>query len=154
MIAALEFIITSAARNGVSHTDLQSELSQLGLPAEHSKLLCSLYQAQATELEINLTAQSLRSKYLKEFLNNFMILFKFPLLLIMNYCFVTVNQLSSVKVLPTEEKSPVAKLALKIKSLNDDEENVTINLVKDDIPVLLEGKIVNSHLYFRSAFMF
>lgn len=60
MIAALCFILTSAAKYDTSSTSLCSELQQLGLPKEHASALSKVYSDKVFDLKTALRDQSLR----------------------------------------------------------------------------------------------
>ncbi|GAB1604284.1 COMM domain-containing protein 4-like [Argonauta hians] len=59
-IAALCFIIRSAAKCDVDSDTLSNELQQLGLPKEHSTPLCKLYGDNVSKFQEQLRKQSLR----------------------------------------------------------------------------------------------
>ncbi|XP_014480547.1 PREDICTED: COMM domain-containing protein 4 [Dinoponera quadriceps] len=109
MVAALELIFTSSARYGVSAADLSSELQQLGLPREHSTAVARLHIDHCPQITAVLSSQSLR-----------------------------VSRLSSIEVLPCDSASPVSTVALKLKKVDGNEEDSTINISKDDVQVLLK----------------
>lgn len=50
-IAALKFIITSAAKNGVDEESLSNELQQLGLPKELASALCKVFADKYSSLQ-------------------------------------------------------------------------------------------------------
>lgn len=50
-----------------------------------------------------------------------------------------VSRLSSIEVLPCDSASPVSTVALKLKKIDGNEEDSTINISKDDVQVLLKG---------------
>ncbi|KAL2722246.1 COMM domain-containing protein 4 [Vespula squamosa] len=108
MIAALELIFTSSARYGVSAADLSSELQQLGLPREHSTVVARIHTDYCPQLMATLSSQSLR-----------------------------VNRLSSIKVVSCDGSSPFSTVSLKVKKVDGNEEESTINISKDDVQVLL-----------------
>ncbi|XP_043494310.1 COMM domain-containing protein 4 [Polistes fuscatus] len=108
MIAALELIFTSSARYGVSAADLSSELQQLGLPREHSTAVARIHTDCCPQLIATLSSQSLR-----------------------------VSHLSSIKVVSCDSSSPFSTVSLKVKKLEGNEEESTINISKDDVQVLL-----------------
>lgn len=60
-MAALELILTSSARYGVTPADLSNELQQLGLPREHSAALARIHTDVSSKI-VNeaLIPQSLR----------------------------------------------------------------------------------------------
>ena len=62
IVAALELILTSSARYGVSPADLSSELQQLGLPREHSAAVARLHTDNCPQITAILTSKSLRRK--------------------------------------------------------------------------------------------
>ncbi|XP_014600046.1 PREDICTED: COMM domain-containing protein 4 isoform X1 [Polistes canadensis] len=111
MIAALELIFTSSARYGVSAADLSSELQQLGLPREHSTAVARIHTDCCPQLTATLSSQSLR-----------------------------VSHLSSIKVVSCDSSSPFSTVSLKVKKLEGNEEESTINISKDDVQVLLTVK--------------
>ncbi|KAI4485194.1 hypothetical protein M0804_006699 [Polistes exclamans] len=123
MIAALELIFTSSARYGVSAADLSSELQQLGLPREHSTAVARIHTDCCPQLTATLSSQSLRGK----------IIFS---LIKLNNLFV-VSHLSSIKVVSCDSSSPFSTVSLKVKKLEGNEEESTINISKDDVQVLL-----------------
>lgn len=47
--------------------------------------------------------------------------------------------MSSIEVLPCDSASPVSTVALKLKKIDGNEEDSTINISKDDVQVLLKG---------------
>ncbi|XP_011503211.1 PREDICTED: COMM domain-containing protein 4 isoform X2 [Ceratosolen solmsi marchali] len=108
VIAALDMIFTSSARNSVSSTDLSSELQQLGLPREHSTVISRLHTENCAQLAAVLTMQSLR-----------------------------LSRLSSIEAIPSEPTTPFAKVALKIKTLGYKEKETIINIPKDKLSELL-----------------
>jgi len=116
IIAALDMIFTSSARNSVSPADLSSELQQLGLPREHSTVISRLHTDNCAQITTLLTGQSLR-----------------------------INRVASVDVVPSEN-SPFAKMVLKTVNFPGDEEKETsINIPKDKLNELLtELKTVRS----------
>jgi len=59
-IAALNFILSSAAKYNVDGESLSNELQQLGLPKEHSAALCRSYQDKLEALQQRFKEQSLR----------------------------------------------------------------------------------------------
>ncbi|XP_065884665.1 COMM domain-containing protein 4-like [Dysidea avara] len=59
-VAALNFILTSAAKYSVDSESLSHELQQLGLPKEHTSSLCKAYGDNLTDLQLSLRQQSLR----------------------------------------------------------------------------------------------
>ncbi|CAI9732843.1 Hypothetical predicted protein [Octopus vulgaris] len=63
-IAALCFIIRSAAKCDVDSDTLSNELQQLGLPKEHSTPLCKLYGDNVTKFQEQLRKQSLRISHM------------------------------------------------------------------------------------------
>ncbi|XP_067210061.1 COMM domain-containing protein 4 isoform X1 [Linepithema humile] len=109
MVAALELIFTSSARYGVSAADLSSELQQLGLPREHSTAVARIHTDHCSQITAVLSSQSLR-----------------------------VSRLSSIEVLSCDSASPVSTVALKLKKIDGNEEDSTINISKDDVQVLLK----------------
>ncbi|XP_066586284.1 COMM domain-containing protein 4 [Prorops nasuta] len=108
MVAALELIFTSSARHGVSAADLSSELQQLGLPREHSTAIARLHTDFCPQITASLTSQSLR-----------------------------VSRLSSIEVLPCDSQSPISTVTLKLKKVDGEDEETTINITKEDVHVLL-----------------
>lgn len=74
IVAALELILTSSARYGVSPADLSSELQQLGLPREHSAAIARIHTDNCPQVTAILTSQSLRRKYEKKIILFFHIL--------------------------------------------------------------------------------
>lgn len=52
-----------------------------------------------------------------------------------------VSRLSSIEVLPCDSASPVSTVALKLKKVDGNEEDSTINISKDDVQVLLKGTV-------------
>ncbi|XP_015592216.1 COMM domain-containing protein 4 isoform X2 [Cephus cinctus] len=108
IVAALELILTSSSRYGASSTDLSSELQQLGLPREHSAAIARLHSDNSAQITAKLTAESLR-----------------------------INSLSSVELLPDQATSPFSKLCIKLKKINGIEDSVTLNISKEEVPVLL-----------------
>ncbi|XP_001607464.2 COMM domain-containing protein 4 [Nasonia vitripennis] len=116
IIAALEMIFTSSARNSVSPADLSSELQQLGLPREHSTVISRLHTENCAQISTILTGQSLR-----------------------------LSRLSSIEIVPSESTSPFSKVALKIKTVGDKEKETTINIAQDKLSELFtELKSVRS----------
>ncbi|KAK3787920.1 hypothetical protein RRG08_020367 [Elysia crispata] len=59
-IAALTFIMSSAAKYDVDAETLSNELQQLGLPKEHTTSLCKSYSDAQTKLQENFRESSLR----------------------------------------------------------------------------------------------
>ncbi|XP_041356215.1 COMM domain-containing protein 4-like [Gigantopelta aegis] len=59
-IAALAFILSSAARYNVDGETLSSEMQQLGLPKEHAGSLCKSYSDNLDKLQLHLRTHSLR----------------------------------------------------------------------------------------------
>ncbi|RUS69899.1 hypothetical protein EGW08_022340 [Elysia chlorotica] len=59
-IAALTFILSSAAKYDVDQETLSNELQQLGLPKEHTTSLCKSYSDAHTKLQENFRESSLR----------------------------------------------------------------------------------------------
>ncbi|XP_033624970.1 COMM domain-containing protein 4-like [Asterias rubens] len=59
-IAALNFILSSAAKYNVDGESLSNELQQLGLPKEHSSALCRSYQDKLEALQKKFKEQSFR----------------------------------------------------------------------------------------------
>ncbi|XP_071499138.1 COMM domain-containing protein 4-like [Diadema antillarum] len=59
-IAALTFILTSAAKYNVDGESLSNELQQLGLPKEHSTALSRSYGDKRDKMQERLRSQSLR----------------------------------------------------------------------------------------------
>ncbi|XP_064596063.1 COMM domain-containing protein 4-like [Liolophura sinensis] len=59
-IAALNFILSSAAKYNVDGESLANELQQLGLPKEHSMALCRSYADNLTNLQEEFRRKSLR----------------------------------------------------------------------------------------------
>eukprot|EP01137_Pigoraptor_chileana_P034229 Opistho-2@26465 len=59
-LAALLFILTSAAKYSVDSESLSNELQQLGLPKEHSGSLCRSYADSLAQLQDTLRKKSLR----------------------------------------------------------------------------------------------
>ncbi|XP_072173475.1 COMM domain-containing protein 4-like [Diadema setosum] len=59
-IAALTFILTSAAKYNVDGESLSNELQQLGLPKEHSTALSRSYGDKRDKMQEQLRSQSLR----------------------------------------------------------------------------------------------
>ncbi|XP_071097902.1 COMM domain-containing protein 4-like, partial [Haliotis cracherodii] len=59
-IAALTFILTSAAKYSVDGDTLSNELQQLGLPKEHAGSLTKSYSDSLDKLQMRLQEQSLR----------------------------------------------------------------------------------------------
>ncbi|XP_070547188.1 COMM domain-containing protein 4-like [Ptychodera flava] len=64
-IAALSFILTSAAKNNVDGDSLSNELQQLGLPKEHSVALCKSYEDKRSVVQENFRKHSLRLSHLE-----------------------------------------------------------------------------------------
>ncbi|XP_034181189.1 COMM domain-containing protein 4 [Osmia lignaria lignaria] len=120
MVAALELMLTSSARYGVSATDLSSELQQLGLPREHSAAIARLYMDYSPRITAALSSQSLR-----------------------------VSRLSSIQVVSCDNSSPISTVSLKLKKLDGCDENSTINISKDDVQVLL-AELRMAKLYIES----
>ncbi|XP_033215817.1 COMM domain-containing protein 4 [Belonocnema kinseyi] len=108
IVAALELIFTSSARYGVSVADLSSELQQLGLPREHSAAVARLYTDNSPQITAILTSQSLR-----------------------------LNRLTSIDIAPGENSSPFKRMTLKLKNVDGKEDETSINILKNEIPVLL-----------------
>ncbi|XP_028392280.1 COMM domain-containing protein 4-like [Dendronephthya gigantea] len=65
-IAALSFILSSAARYSVDGDSLSNELQQLGLPREHSISLHKVYEDNLTKLQDHLRNTSFRLDKLKD----------------------------------------------------------------------------------------
>jgi hypothetical protein len=65
-IAALSFILSSAAKYGVDGDSLSNELQQLGLPREHSISLHKVYEDNLTKLQEYLRATCFRLDKLKD----------------------------------------------------------------------------------------
>lgn len=63
-IAALSFILSSAAKYSVDSDSLSNELQQLGLPKEHSTALCKTYGENLTKLQSSFLRSSLKLKQL------------------------------------------------------------------------------------------
>nr|XP_022303853.1 COMM domain-containing protein 4-like isoform X4 [Crassostrea virginica] len=61
-IAALTFILSSAAKYHCDGETLSNELQQLGLPKEHASSLCKSYSDSLDKLQSHLRATSLRRK--------------------------------------------------------------------------------------------
>ena len=59
-INTLRHILVSAGRNDVADEVLSHELQQLGLPKEHTSMLCSVYLENAALIQERLRAESLR----------------------------------------------------------------------------------------------
>lgn len=59
-IAALSFILSSAARYTVDGESLLNELQQLGLPKEHSASLCKLYGESLSKLQETFLEKTLK----------------------------------------------------------------------------------------------
>ncbi|KAL3885574.1 hypothetical protein ACJMK2_025625 [Sinanodonta woodiana] len=59
-IAALTFILCSAAKYNVDEESLSNELQQLGLPKEHTTSLCRSYSDSLEKMQLQLRKQSLR----------------------------------------------------------------------------------------------
>lgn len=59
-IAALSFILSSAARYTVDGDSLSNELQQLGLPKEHSGSLCKLYGESLSKLQETFLEKTLK----------------------------------------------------------------------------------------------
>ncbi|XP_043481194.1 COMM domain-containing protein 4 [Leptopilina heterotoma] len=108
IVAALELILTSSARYGVSPADLSSELQQLGLPREHSAAIARIHTDNCPQVTAILTSQSLR-----------------------------LNRLTSFEIVPGENSSPFNKITLKLKNINGQEDETSINILRNEIPVLL-----------------
>lgn len=160
MIAALELIFTSSARYGVSATDLNSELQQLGLPREHSTAVARLHTDHCPQIAAVLSSQSLRgdstvNSYTSNeiYTKNYNAKFKCRKtannisynictnsleVCAQEVCFI-VSSLSSIEVLPCDGISPVSSVALKLKKIDGNEEASTINISKDDVQMLLKG---------------
>ncbi|KAK2183535.1 hypothetical protein NP493_307g00001 [Ridgeia piscesae] len=64
-LAALTFILSSAAKFNVEDRTLSSELQQLGLPKEHAASLCKTYADKSDELQDEFRRQSLRLSHLE-----------------------------------------------------------------------------------------
>ncbi|KAG8327689.1 COMM domain-containing protein 4 [Homalodisca vitripennis] len=60
-VSALTYILTSAAKYGVSEAILCNELQQIGFPREHGQALCRVYSDQVTALTGHLRKVSLRT---------------------------------------------------------------------------------------------
>jgi len=111
LVAALELILTSSARYGVTPADLSSELQQLGLPREHSTVLARLHTDNSSRIvEKALIPQSLRQ-----------------------------SRLSSVEIGPSGQgtSSPFSRLSLTLKNIGCEESQEFVDIANDDIPVLL-----------------
>lgn len=108
MVAALELMLTSSARYGVSATDLSSELQQLGLPREHSAAIARLHTDHCPQITAALSSQSLR-----------------------------VSRLSSIQVVSRDDSSPFSTVSLKVKKLDGCGESSTIDISKEDVHILL-----------------
>lgn len=65
-IAALSFILSSAAKYRVDGDSLSNELQQLGLPKEHSVALCKTYADNLIKLEEAFLQRSLKLNRLSE----------------------------------------------------------------------------------------
>lgn len=59
-IAALSFILSSAAKYSVDGDSLSNELQQLGLPKEHTVALCKVYQDNLAKLQTAFHEKSLK----------------------------------------------------------------------------------------------
>ena len=59
-IAALSFILSSAAKYSVDGESLSNELQQLGLPKEHAVALCKVYQDNLAKLQSSFQERSLK----------------------------------------------------------------------------------------------
>lgn len=55
-----------------------------------------------------------------------------------------VNRLTSFEIVPGENSSPFNKITLKLKNINGQEDETSINILRNEIPVLLAG----NRLYF------
>nr|AAQ20037.1 hypothetical protein FLJ20452 [Branchiostoma belcheri tsingtauense] len=64
-IAALSFILSSAAKYQVDGDSLSNELQQLGLPKEHSSSLCKTYADNLGNLQAQFMRQSLKLSQLE-----------------------------------------------------------------------------------------
>ncbi|XP_014233734.1 COMM domain-containing protein 4 [Trichogramma pretiosum] len=116
LIAAVQMIFKSSARNAVSAADLSNELQQLGLPREHSTIITKFHTDNAAQISTILTGQSLR-----------------------------LSRLSSVEVVPNEEQSPFAKIVFKTTSGDENERETTLNISKDKLSeILAELKTVRT----------
>lgn len=67
VISLLKYILTHATIYGVNAETLLFELQQLGLPKEHSTVLCKLYEDNNSNIETHLKNLSLKCKLLTNF---------------------------------------------------------------------------------------
>ncbi|XP_043289088.1 COMM domain-containing protein 4 [Venturia canescens] len=111
IVAALELILTSSARYGVTPADLSNELQQLGLPREHSAALARIH----TDVSSRIVSEALIPQSLRR------------------------SRVSSVEIKQTgEDFSPFCRISLNLKKLGSSKEaEEVIDVAKDDIPVLL-----------------
>lgn len=65
-VAALSFILSSAAKYRVDGDSLSNELQQLGLPKEHSVALCKTYGDNLTKLQDSFLQRSLKLNQLAD----------------------------------------------------------------------------------------
>ncbi|XP_062618664.1 COMM domain-containing protein 4-like [Saccostrea cucullata] len=65
-IAALTFILSSAAKYSCDGETLSNELQQLGLPKEHATSLCKSYSDSSDKLQTHLRKTSLRLSHLEK----------------------------------------------------------------------------------------
>ncbi|KAG1678120.1 COMM domain-containing protein 4 [Nymphon striatum] len=65
-IAALSFILSSAAKYNIEDETLSNELQQLGLPKEHSTSLCKAYADKFVLLQNHLKEESLRLSHIDQ----------------------------------------------------------------------------------------
>ncbi|XP_033725446.1 COMM domain-containing protein 4-like [Pecten maximus] len=59
-LAALSFVLSSAAKYGIDGESLSNELQQLGLPKEHTSALCKSYSDGLDKLQTHFRKTSLR----------------------------------------------------------------------------------------------
>lgn len=56
-----------------------------------------------------------------------------------NIITVIVNRLTSIDIAPGENSSPFYRMTLKLKNIDGKEDKTSINILKEEIPVLLTG---------------
>ena len=62
VISLLKYILTCSTIYGVNSETLSFELQQLGLPKEHSTVICKLYEDNSNNIETHLKNSSLKCK--------------------------------------------------------------------------------------------
>lgn len=138
----MRFLLASATRNNAPETAFCEELQQLGLPKEHSHVLCRVLAEKRQHIQKILSEGSLFGMYLNNSIFTHICNFKF-------YSFLfLVNLMKDFKCDVLKSRADCAQMTISIKNeIVDGAEKNTSHQIKvrdSDLSVLLsELKVVN-----------